>query len=303
MQETPALVTVGIPVYNGERWLPDAVDSILNQTFDRLVLAISDNASTDGTQEICESYAAIDERVQFSRTSSNVGLFANYDRVFAMSSTPYFKWASCNDICGPSFLESCINVLEERPDVVLAYPRTALFDKNIEAAEPWEDDPCIDQQLASERIRALLSTLRLNNAFNGVIRSDILRRTRLNKIHTGSDINLVAELALHGKIIRVSDRQFYRRMNATASSILVPEKGRSAYFSNEPRDVLELRQFRIEGGLIAALLRTPMPVRERIATARYLTRRLIHNRDKLFGELGSVIRARLYSFRPERSRR
>ena len=293
MGDSPAAVTVGIPVHNGERWLGEAIDSVLAQTYDDFILSILDNASTDKTQAICKHYAAQDQRVRYSRNDTNIGVFANYDRVFENSSTRYFKWASSNDVCGMRFLESCIDMLEANPDVVVAYPRTALFDQQLEDAEPYEDGLCVNQDSPAERIAALLANLKLNNLFNGVIRSDVLRKTRLNRAHTGSDIDLVAELSLYGKMIEVPDLQFFRRMNPSASSILVPEEERSDYFSNESRDVLEFRQLRIESGLFAAVLRTSLPTSEKFKIARYLLRHVLQNRDKLLSESKSMIRDRL----------
>ena len=288
----PALVTVGMPVYNGAPWLSASIESILAQTLQAFVLVISDNASTDATQEICREYASRDSRIQYYRQSENIGVFRNYDRVFSLSSTKYFKWVSCNDICGARFLESCVAVLESRPDIVAAFPKTALFDERIENAEPYEDELDLQQELPSERIKVLLSRLKLNNPFNGVIRSEALRKTALNKAHAGSDIDLIVELAMRGKLVQVPETLFYRRMNARASSILVPKTERAAYFADEPNDVLKLRLWKLEMGFLAALWRVPIPTVERLRIARYLASRLIANRKELFRELAHTLTAR-----------
>ena len=287
MGKARALVTVGMPVYNGQRWLAAAIESILSQTFSDLQLLISDNASTDDTQGICESYAERDSRVRYSRNKRNIGLFRNFNHVFGLSDTKYFKWASCNDICDERFLESCIAVLEARPDVVLAYPQTALFDEELDAARPYDGRLNLEQNSASERVDSLLSNLKLNNMFNGVIRSDALRRTALNQVYTGSDINLMAELAMHGKLVEVPEVLFFRRMNAAASSILVPESERSRYFAHEQRDVIELRLWRMQMGFFGALRRAPLTPKERFRISNNLLRRLVHNRGKLLHELKS----------------
>jgi glycosyltransferase involved in cell wall biosynthesis len=292
MMQTDAspMVTVGMPVYNGEPWLAAAIDSILDQTFRDFVLLLSDNASTDKTQSICESYAARDPRVKYLRSPTNIGLFRNYDRVFALSSTKYFKWASSNDICKARFLESCVDVLESRPDAVLAYPRTALFDKAIEQANLYEERLELQADGPADRFRALLNNLRLNNLINGVIRSNILRETALNKVYTASDTNLVAELVLRGKCIEVPETLFFRRMSPDTSSIMVAESERAEYFAHEPRDVFALQQWKVELGFFAGLWQAPISLAEKCKALRLLLRRLYYNKAKLGGELLTAAR-------------
>ena len=95
-------VSIGLPVYNGERYLPQALDAILSQTFEDFELIISDNASTDSTQDICKSYAANDARVKYFRNSSNIGISRNFNRVFELSSGgEYFKWCAHDDLMAP----------------------------------------------------------------------------------------------------------------------------------------------------------------------------------------------------------
>ena len=103
-------VSVGLPVYNGERFLAQAIDSVLQQTHSDLELVISDNASTDRTEEICRSYTTQDSRVRYFRSSANIGACRNFSRVFELSRAPYFKWACYDDICVPGFLEKCVAV-------------------------------------------------------------------------------------------------------------------------------------------------------------------------------------------------
>ncbi len=286
------LVTVGMPVHNGEQWLEDAIDSILSQTYTNLLLIISDNASTDGTSRICKRYVEKDDRVRYWRNDVNIGVFKNYNRVFELSSTRYFKWASCNDVCGPRFLEACIDVLERDPEVVLAYPKAALFDGQIENAESYDDDLDLSQNSPSARLKALLSSLRLNNMYNGVMRSDVLRTTPLNKVHTGSDINLIAEVVLHGKFAKIRETLFFRRMNPAASSIMVPASKRAEYFADEPRDVLAFRLWKIDMGFFSALRRVAMPLGEKLKIAAYLAQRLFQNRASLLREFSAALRSR-----------
>ena len=97
-------VSIGLPVYNGANWLPETIDSILGQTYSNFELVISDNASTDTTQEVCEGYALRDARVRYERLPENLGAAFNYNRVFERSVAPYFKWAGHDDLLDPAYL-------------------------------------------------------------------------------------------------------------------------------------------------------------------------------------------------------
>src|ERR1043165_2318071 len=117
-------VSVGMPVYNGERFLRQAVESILGQTFRDFELIISDNGSTDATQQLCEEFAAADSRVRYIRHDKNRGAIFNWAHVVDAARAPYFKWASANDISAPRLLELCVQCLDTQPAVVVAYGPT-----------------------------------------------------------------------------------------------------------------------------------------------------------------------------------
>ena len=105
-------VSIGMPVFNGENYLAEALDSLLTQTFSDFELIISDNASTDKTEEICRAYAVRDQRIRYFRNQENLGASRNYNRVFELSSGEYFKWAAHDDLCAPEFLGRCVDVLD-----------------------------------------------------------------------------------------------------------------------------------------------------------------------------------------------
>jgi glycosyltransferase involved in cell wall biosynthesis len=288
-----------MPVFNAERWIAHTIEAILQQTFTDFALIISDNASTDGTTAICERFAQADPRVRYHRNQKNVGLFKNYDRVFELSASKYFKWASSNDYCKASFLERCVAVLEARPDVVLAYPQTALLTNTLEDAQPYDDHLDLPDAVPIDRWRALLTHIRLNNVLNGVMRADALRQTALNKVYASSDIGIVAELALRGKFVEVPERLFFRRMTEEAATRLRSTSDAAKFFANEPRDIHVLRQWRLEVGLLRGLLRAPIPWSQKLAGIRFLSRRWIESRDKLSSELVVIVK-RLFGARPPR---
>jgi glycosyltransferase involved in cell wall biosynthesis len=122
-------VTVGVPVYNSERFLAETLRSILAQTYTDFELVISDNASTDRTGAICEEFARADSRIHYVRRPQNIGLPRNYNSLVGLARGRYFKWSSSNDLTQPRFLAACVPTLDARRDVVLVYPRTRLFDR------------------------------------------------------------------------------------------------------------------------------------------------------------------------------
>src|SRR5216683_2033766 len=122
-------ITIGLPVFNGADYLPEAIDSILSQSFGDFELFISDNASDDGTEEICQQYARRDRRVRYLRQTRNVGAAANHNLLVAQGENPYFKWAAHDDVLAPRFLEVAVRVLDDHPEIVLASPASALIDE------------------------------------------------------------------------------------------------------------------------------------------------------------------------------
>jgi glycosyltransferase involved in cell wall biosynthesis len=218
-------VSIGIPVYNGERFLAESVESILAQTFEDFELIISDNASTDRTEEICGSYAAKDSRIQYHRSETNRGAAWNHNRVFQLSSGVYFKWQCHDDLCHPDFLKECIAVLDRVPSAVLCYPRFGRIDEDgrpvTATNSPW---PAVASSsvngLASphERFRSLIYRRDSCEEIYGLMRSSVARQTRLIGNYTQSDDNFLAELALRGRFYEVPKPLFFYRIHTEKST-------------------------------------------------------------------------------------
>jgi glycosyltransferase involved in cell wall biosynthesis len=206
-------VTVGLPVYNGERFLGEAIESILAQEFSDFELIISDNASDDGTATICERYARRDRRVRFSRLESNRGGAGNYNRVFSLATGAYFKWAAHDDVLAPAHLKLCVAALDCDTAAVIAYPRTILIGEDGRELREYADNMDLPFPRPSQRLRRVMRCLHEPNALFGLIRADALRRTRLMGRHFRSDYVLVEELALLGRFREVPEPLFYRRMH------------------------------------------------------------------------------------------
>ena len=91
-------VSIGLPVHNGEELLPEALDSILTQTFEDFEVVISDNASTDATPDLSRAYVQRYERIRYERSDVQIPISRNFDRAFRLSRGRYFKWQAHDDL-------------------------------------------------------------------------------------------------------------------------------------------------------------------------------------------------------------
>src|SRR5688572_4568925 len=173
------LLSIGVPVYNSERYLRQTFDALLAQTFGDFELIVADNASTDGTEAICREYAAGDSRIRYYRSGVNVGAAQNYRRVFELATGEYFKWHASDDLIEPTFVERCIDALSDSPDVVLAYSKTQLVDGDGRRLADVDQDVALASISPSARFRQVIVNLGYCNVIYGVARRDVLARTEL----------------------------------------------------------------------------------------------------------------------------
>jgi glycosyltransferase involved in cell wall biosynthesis len=211
-------LSIGFPVYNGENFIRESLESLTKQTFTDFELIICDNASTDNTEAICREYASTDPRISYYRNSVNVGAADNYNRVFELAAAPYFKWAAHDDICEAEYLERCVAVLDKNPDVVLCYAKTKILDRFGKHVRNYEDgyNKLISRK-PSQRFKEFHRIGGHCNPVFGVIRSEVLAKTPLIGKYPGSDRVLLGELALWGQFYEVPAYLFGRRMHAETS--------------------------------------------------------------------------------------
>jgi glycosyltransferase involved in cell wall biosynthesis len=218
-------VSVGFPVYNGEKYLEQALSSLLAQTHTDLEVVISDNASTDRTQEICEKAAATDPRIRYYRQPVNRGLGFNANFVLEHASAPYFRWYAHDDLLEPSCIERSAGALDADPTLILVWPRTVVIDDD--GTEVGEIDPDLpwDARTPQTRFHALLghpvpeSLLKTCIPIYGVIRREALMRTRLHGAYPSSDRVLLVELAALGPWKRLPEAVFYSRRHQDSSTL------------------------------------------------------------------------------------
>lgn len=233
MHHFPTLA-IGLPVYNGERYLAETLNCFLGQTFQDFEIIVCDNASTDRTMEICRSYAERDPRIRYHRNEKNLGAIPNYNRVFELSQLPLFKWAADDDLYHPHYLETCIRILDENPDVILAHSKTRFVDDRGEpfpvnpatgqyvdprtgVAQTADSPKIADSPVAIRRFWQVLSRARWGTHMFGVMRREMLQRTRLVPNFAGGDRAMLAELALLGRFRCANEVLFSKRFHEKVS--------------------------------------------------------------------------------------
>ena len=229
-------VSIGVPVYNGENYLAETLDSILAQTFTDFELIISDNASTDRTEAICRKYAAQDHRIRYIRSASNLGAARNYNRAFELATGEYFKWNGHDDPLAPPFVERCVEVLDRDPGIVLCFARNRAIDERGEdydvgalTARTFAPKPQLESPEAHVRFYHAVVADHPQGAIFGLIRRSVLAQTALIGSYRMSDLTLLGELALRGRFHQVSETLQGRRFHA--------RQGRNVYRTGHLREM------------------------------------------------------------------
>lgn len=196
-------VSIGMFVYNGAKTLREAIDSMLNQTFQEFELIISDNASTDGTEEICREYAEKDPRIRYIRQRTNQGASVNFQIVFDESRGEYFMWAAHDDIKSEDFLEVNLRFLQLHPGYVASTSPVSFVDDLPDTVRMG--DKTLDQETAEERFLECLETWRACGRFYSLIRRAAIADSKVirSATYVGADIALILELAMKGKFKRL----------------------------------------------------------------------------------------------------
>lgn len=284
------LVTVGVPVFNGERFLAEAVDSLLAQTLTDFELVIADNASTDGTESIGRNYAERDSRIRYIRHPRNLGAPANWNFLASVARGVYFKWASANDTCAPTMLADCVAVLDASPGVVLCYGRTQLVDEKGNS-QLFDADIDLSNARPSERFSRVCRHLTMNNAQCGLIRRDALMRTRLDRPYPGGDMVLMAELSLLGQFRLLPGTHLYRRTGQGSMTATLSQNELARVFRPAAQSAFPAVTSRLHFDYLMTALRSPIPLSEKAPAVLGALRRAAWSRSKIWQELRSLLAA------------
>ena len=283
-------VSIGLPVYNGERYITETLDSLLAQTFGDFELIICDNASRDRTEKLCRAYAAKDSRIRYVRNSINLGAPKNYRLAFELSSGEYFRWANCDDLFAPTSLACCVEVLDREQSTILVYPRTMLIDERGQIIGEYEDGLHLQFARASERFVQLCLRLGLVNAIYGLIRADILRNTALIRNFISADMALLAELTLYGKFWEIPEVLFYRRLHPGASSSYKRLDQLQEFYDPNSKGRMSFTQWRRVLADWQSVSRASLPFCEKMRLNVFVVRKAFWIHTKLSAELVGAIR-------------
>lgn len=228
---TAPRVSIGLPVYNGQRFIEETITAILAQTWTDLELVISDNASTDRTEAICRAYAARDQRIRYFRNPDNFGAAENYNLAFRRARGEFFKWSAHDDLIAPEFVARCLTVLEADPGAVLCWPRTVDIDADGRPISDKQYELHADADDAVERFAEMIGMAHTCEAIFGLIRSAVLAQTPLIAPYADSDRVLLAELALRGRFRSLDEPMFFYRDHDERSTEVYPSRDeRIAWF-------------------------------------------------------------------------
>jgi glycosyltransferase involved in cell wall biosynthesis len=266
------LVSIGMPVYNGARFIAPALDSLLAQTYGYFELIISDNGSTDETRAICERYAAVDNRIRYIRQPRNLGAARNWNIVAEEARGTYFKWASANDVCMPDMLERCVEAMQSDPRVAVCYGRTELVDDDGQTMGEYPYDLEVAEAQPSERFIRVCLELRLNNAQSGVIRLDVLRATGMERSFAGGDMGLMSELALHGTFRRLPQVLIQRRMGRESATQFLSANALQEFLEPGNRSNMRWIATKTHWDYVRSILRAPIAAREKFAALKFVGR-------------------------------
>lgn len=234
MTDSPPLVSIGMPVYNGEQTIRQALDTLLSQDYENFELIISDNASTDITQTICMEYAARDQRIRYYRNEVNKGSVWNFNRVFELASGKYFTWAAHDDWHTNDFISKCVLSLERNPSAGLCYPLAQFVDKDGRNLKVVDCEINTYRLNRLERLHTVILRLQADTALYGVIRADALRRTSLAQYCFHSDKSLLYQLAILGDIIKVPEVLHYYCFMEKSMEHRIDQQGLKRDLLNQP---------------------------------------------------------------------
>jgi glycosyltransferase involved in cell wall biosynthesis len=275
------LVSICLPVHNGETYAPEAIRSILNQTFEDFELIISDNASTDRTGDICRDAAARDSRVRYYRADANRGLAWNHNRAFQVARGSYLAWIGHDDVMGSEYIGQCVKALKGDSGAVLAFSNFNYIDDQGNVIQRVCNQNSGASDRPSVRLYSILKDTMCDPIY-GLMNIEVLKQTCLHHGFADSDRVLLVEMGLRGRFELVPDYLFSRRMHTEGTTskyrsvrertlIFDPAKAGKLFFPG----ILETM------ALLSAIHRAKVPWKERLRCYKSLLRWVRLNRRRL----------------------
>lgn len=203
------LVSIGMPVYNEERYIRQSIEALLAQDYENIEILISDNGSTDNTGQICSDISSSSSNIIFNRFDKNVGITKNFNYVLENSTGEFFMWASGHDLWSPNYITECINLMTSYPKSVISFGSSQWVDQynQIITARQfgWADTRGLD--VFSRYVYAFWGNM---HPILGIIKRDkLLEKPAINT--AGTDMIMLCRLSLEGDFIHATQAKWSRR--------------------------------------------------------------------------------------------
>jgi glycosyltransferase involved in cell wall biosynthesis len=218
-------VVLGMPMYNNAGHLPEALDSLLAQTYGNFILVLLDDASVDGTEEVARQYARRDARIRYFKHDTRRAMIATWREVAEIAarecpSATYFAWVSDHDLWHPRWLERMVCELDLDSAAVLAYPITR---RMSQTGEELEKGPRLFAttglgELKPRWDRFCRGGVGCGDMVYGLMRIENLQKAGIFRAVLRPDRLLMVELTLQGCIRQVPEVLWFRRQ-ATGTSV------------------------------------------------------------------------------------
>ncbi|MFT7473555.1 MAG: glycosyltransferase involved in cell wall biosynthesis [Verrucomicrobiales bacterium] len=235
MTTTPRL-SIGVPVYNGEDYIAEALTSHLEQDFTDFEIVVSDNCSDDATPQIVKEFVEADPRVSYTRNEDNIGGPANFNRLFRLTSGELFRWAAADDRIEPGYLSKVIAMMDDNPEIVIGHADSLLIDPKSEPMlemdqgflggdgyleaiklHPPEGDDRFQSPHPHKRVDAVINNNHRNFYIFGIMRRATMMQTRLHGAFYGGDRTFLVEMAMRGTLEKIPEALFGSRSHAKNS--------------------------------------------------------------------------------------
>ncbi len=201
-------ISIGVPVYNEEKFLKQALDSLLSQSYHDIEIIICDNASTDKTPEIIQEFMKTHTNIKYYKEDTNKGSLHNYIKAFQLSDSKYFMWAGGHDVWSENLIEETVKQLESHPTAAIAFATTVWIDESNKPAQK-ESGWCDTRDM--HPVERFLITIWGNvHPVLGVIRSEYLINAPFANV-AGTDLILLCDLSLKGDFLHAPNATCYRR--------------------------------------------------------------------------------------------
>ena len=214
-------ITIGLPVYNGAKFIHNAIRSLLKQSYTNFELLISDNASTDQTESVCRNFAKTDKRIKYTRHETNSGYVWNFNSVLQQADTEYFMWAGADDVWHPEFIERNLSFLEKNQGFIGSTSEVAFFYETWEEKDFQKFDKTTSEKkyewvhpligTYEEKVKFVFNFCRFEYAYS-IYRTQILKKCVIKKKFLSWEVPVILKLLKFGNLNVIDGIMTYKYM-------------------------------------------------------------------------------------------